>query len=87
MKFVTKKALAPLIIALSLVACTLTGCSGSDADRAAGETAAGITGKNAVEKGEKLKQQINEISENEIEKIQQDIRRGTYGQEQEGGSK
>ena len=87
MKAMVKKSLAPLIVTLSFVACTLAGCSGSDADKAARETSAEITGKNMVEKGEKIKQQINRISESEIEKIQQDIRRGTYGEEQEGGNK
>lgn len=80
----TSLVLVVFIISLSLaVVGTFSGCNGSDADKAARETVEEITGKNLVEKGEKIKQQINELSEKEIENVQQDILKGTYGQEQQ----
>jgi len=83
-----RKALALFIITLSFAAAWMTaGCSGSDADKTVRETIEEVTGKKVIEGGEKMKQQINALTEGEIEKVQQDIRNGTYGQEQEAENK
>lgn len=59
----------------------LGGCEGSDAEKAAQETVNELSGKNLIDKGEKIKQQIKDLSDKDIERIQQDIRNGTFGQE------
>lgn len=83
-----KKITAVIIVFLGFTSLAiLTGCEGSDADNAAKETVEELSGKNIVDKGEKIKQQIDKLSADEIEKVQQNIKTGTYGEEQEGGSK
>lgn len=88
MKPAMKKPLALFVISLSFAAAwMIAGCSGSDTDKTVRETIEEVTGKNVAEGGEKIKQQINKLTEGEIEKVQQDIKNGTYGQEQEAGNR
>ncbi len=88
MKFVIKRFSAFAIIFFALAAShVLTGCDGSDANKAAKETVEELSGKNIVDKGEKIKQQIDTLSAEQIEKVQQDINNGTYSREQENEGK
>lgn len=84
MKHVIKSAASFALIFFALTAShILTGCEGSDANKAAKETVEELSGKNIRDKGEKIKQQINAISADQIEKIQQDINKGTYQESQD----
>ncbi len=71
------------LLLLVCAAPTFAGCEGSDADKAAKEAVEELSGKNIVEKGEKIKQQIDAYSTEQIEKIQQDIYKGTYSKDRE----
>ena len=80
------KKLIPVILFLSLALTSgmyLIGCEGSDTHKAIDTTVEGLSGKNAVEKGEKMKQQINKLESDAIEKIQQSIKNGTYGEQEQ----
>lgn len=59
----------------------LTGCDGSEMRESVDETVRELSGAELLNKGEKLKQQIRDLNAQDVEKIQEDISRGVYGQE------
>jgi outer membrane murein-binding lipoprotein Lpp len=68
--------------ALVLAACLLLGgCEGSDARDAVDETVKELSGAGIVEKGQEIEQRVRELNARDIERIQEDISRGVYGEE------
>lgn len=61
--------------------CLSTGCGGSDPGDKARETVEELSGKNIVDKGEKLKKQINDLSDQQAREVQRNFEEGTEDQE------
>jgi len=71
------------ILILSFMgAAFLSGCEGSDARKQIDDTVKKVSGAELVEKGEKIKQQIRDLSAQDIDRIQKDIEKGVYGEEE-----
>jgi predicted SpoU family rRNA methylase len=66
-----------LFLAAALI---LTGCEGSEAKKEVEETVHELSGAGIVEKGENLKQQIRDLNAEDVQRIQQDLSRGVYGE-------
>ena len=69
-----------LILAFAVAVIT-TSCEGSDTKKAIDDTVKDLSGAEIVEKGEKIKQQIRDLNAEDIERIQKDIEKGVYGEE------
>ncbi len=77
MRFSIQRNMTIVIIICSFITAPLfTGCEGSDTDRAVKETVEELSGKNIVDKGQKMKQQIDDLSEQEARRVQQEISTG-----------
>jgi len=70
-----------LILAFAVAVITAS-CEGSDAKKAIDDTVKDLSGAEIVEKGEKIKQQIRDLNAEDIERIQKDIEKGVYGEEE-----
>ncbi|HPX51348.1 MAG: hypothetical protein GXY28_07780 [Bacteriovoracaceae bacterium] len=82
MKRTGKRIAAAFIVSLSIAgSALLAGCDGSEAAREAEETVRELSGAELIDKGERLKQQIRDLNAKDIERIQEDISKGIYGQE------
>ena len=68
--------------ALALVACLLFGgCEGSDTREALDETVKELSGAGIVEKGQEIEQRVRTLNDRDIERIQEGLSRGVYGEE------
>ncbi len=74
--------LAIVLIVSFFAAAVLSGCEGSEAKKAVEDTVKEVTGAGLVEKGEKIKKQIQDLNAQDIERIQKDIEAGVYGKEE-----
>ena len=71
-----------ILILTFIGAAVLSGCEGSDARKQIDDTVKKVSGAELVEKGEKMKQQIRDLSAQDIDRIQKDIEKGVYGEEE-----
>jgi predicted SpoU family rRNA methylase len=76
-RLTTKALFTALFLAAALI---LTGCEGSEAKKEVEETVHELSGAGIVEKGENLKQQIRDLNAEDVQRIQQDLSRGVYGE-------
>ena len=70
-----------LIVAFTALT-TLTGCEGSEARKAIDDTVEEVSGGKLIKKGEDIKRQIEDLNAQDIERIQKDIEKGVYGEEE-----
>lgn len=83
MKKCTGNFVTAFILILAFAATVIiTSCEGSDARKAIDDTVKELSGAELVEKGEKIKQQIRDLTAEDIERIQKDIEKGVYGEEE-----
>ena len=74
---------AVLIMILAFAAAVIiTSCEGSDARKAIDDTVEEASGGGLIKKGEKIKQEIRDLNAQEIERIQKDIEKGVYSEEE-----
>ena len=71
-----------ILILTFIGAAVLGGCEGSDARKQIDDTVKKASGAELVEKGEKMKQQIRDLTAEDIERIQKDIEKGVYGEKE-----
>ncbi|HHO76867.1 MAG TPA: hypothetical protein ENN05_10630 [Deltaproteobacteria bacterium] len=73
---------AAIVLALALLASTaLTGCEGSDARKSIDDAVEEVSGAKIINKGENIKKQIQDLNAQDIERIQKDIEKGVYSEE------
>jgi hypothetical protein len=71
-----------ILILSFMIAAFLFSCEGSEVRKAIDDTVEEVSGGELIKKGEALKQQIRDLNANDIERIQKDIEKGVYGQEE-----
>jgi hypothetical protein len=64
------KAITAVFLCLA-AAGLVVGCSGSDSEKAVQKTVEDLSGKTTVDQGNKLKKQIYDLSDQEVQKVQQ----------------
>ncbi|HOO44876.1 MAG TPA: hypothetical protein PLM29_01505 [Deltaproteobacteria bacterium] len=69
------------LVSIIILAAALTGCEGSDARKAIDDTVEEVSGARIIEKGENIKKQIQDLNAKDIERIQKDIEKGVYTEE------
>ncbi len=78
----TRKLLSILsITALLFSSQFLTGCGKSEQGNAVKETVEELSGKNIIDKGERLKKQINDLGDQQVKDVQKRFDQGSEGQE------
>jgi hypothetical protein len=80
-KFARKLCTVSFLILAFAVAVITASCEGSDAKKAIDDTVKDLSGAEIVEKGEKIKQQVEDLTAEDIERIQKDIEKGVYGED------
>ena len=70
-----------LILAIA-AAFTVTSCEGSDARKVVDDTVEEVSGAKLIKKGEEIKQEIRDLNAQEIDRIQKDIEKGVYCEEE-----
>ena len=80
-KYAGKLFIVSALILAFAVAVITASCEGSDAKKAIDDTVKDLSGAKTVEQGEKIKQQINDLTAKDIERIQKDIEKGVYGED------
>jgi hypothetical protein len=71
-----------ILILSFMTAAFLFSCEGSEVREAIDNTVEEVTGGKLIKKGEALKQQIRDLNAKDIERIQKEIEKGVYGQEE-----
>ncbi|MBN2298369.1 MAG: hypothetical protein JXM72_07235 [Deltaproteobacteria bacterium] len=82
MKKWARNLVSTIILVMAFTAATaLTGCEGSEARKAIDDTVEEVSGAKLVEKGENIKKKIQDLNAQDIERIQKDIEKGVYSEE------
>ena len=81
MKEYTRNFAAACIVILAFAAAVIiSSCEGSDARKVINDTVEEVSGTGLIEKGEKIKQEIRDLNAQDIERIQKDIEKGVYNE-------
>ena len=80
-KRVWNTVLTIILVMAFIAAAVVTGCEGSEARKAIDETVEEVSGAKIIEKGENIKKQIQDLNAQDIERIQKDIEKGVYSEE------
>jgi len=83
MRYQIKRFCLSLLSAVFFIGSVIcSGCEGGDTHKAVDDTVREVSGGKMIDKGKSLEEQVHKLNAQEIERIQKDIEKGTYGEDQ-----